>query len=120
MAIIFLRINGVPMPPPDAPHTWDEYDLDTADTGRPESGVLHRDRKRVKLQRHNLKWSKLKPQEANLIRNAIMPEEVTATFWMFDHYESRTYYAGDLHWEDWYDDRSGEAHIVLTVQLSEV
>lgn len=117
--ITFLRINGIPLPTPDAPHTWDMYDLDTADTGRPESGVLNRDRKRAKLQRHNFKWSKLKPAEAWLIFNALMPEEVVMTIWTFDRYESRTMYAGDLHWEDWYDP-SGEAHISLTVQLSEV
>ena len=119
MAITYLRINGVPMPTPDGPCAFDEYDLDTADTGRPESGVLNRDRKRAKLQRHNLKWSKLSPQQAWTIRNALMPEEVTMTFFMFDRYESRTVYAGDMHWEQWFDNAE-TAHISLTVQLSEV
>ena len=108
------------MPTPDAPHTFDAYDLDSADTGRPESGVLHRERKRVKLQRHNFTWSKLTANEAWLLWNALMPEEVTMTIWCFDRYVSKTMYSGDLHFEDWYDDKSGEAHIKLTVQLSEV
>ena len=119
MAITYLRINGVPMPTPDGPAEFDLYDLDTADTGRPESGVLQRDRKRAKLLRHNLKWSKLNPEQAWLLYNALMPEEVVMTFWMFDRYESRTVYAGDLHFTQWMDS-SEVAHIGLTVQLSEV
>ena len=119
MAITYLRINGVAMPTPDGPCAFDEYDLDTADTGRPESGVLHRDRKRAKLQRRTYTWSKLTAAEAHKLENALAPEQVTMTFYKFDRYESRTVYAGDLHWEQWFD--SGEMpHIKLTVQLSEV
>ena len=108
MAIVYLRINGVPMPTPDGPCEFDEYDLDTADTGRPESGVMHRERKRAKLMRHNFVWSKLTAEEAWKLRTALMPEEVT-----------KQVNPGDLHWSQWFADGS-EAHIKLTTQLSEV
>lgn len=117
--ITYLRINGVPMPTPDGPCEFDEYDLDTADTGRPESGVMQRERKRAKLQRHNFTWSKLTAEEAWKLRTALMPEEVTMTFYMFDRYVSKQVNPGDLHWSQWFADGS-EAHIKLTTQLSEV
>lgn len=115
----YFRINGVAMPNPDGPVTFDEYDLDSADTGRPESGVLHRERKRTKLLRHNFSWKKLTAAEAWKLRTALMPEEVEVTFYQFDRYVTKTMYSGDLHWTQWFANGE-EPHIGLTVQLSEV
>lgn len=115
----FLKINDAIMPTPDEA-TFDEYDLDSANTGRPESGVLNRDRKRTNLGRYPFKWKNLTAAQAWQLRAALAPEEVTVTIWMFDRPFSRTMYAGDRHWEQWIDNNTGEAHIGLTVQFSEV
>ena len=116
--MVYLYINGVQMPTPDT-GTIDEYDLDTADTGRPESGVLHRDRKRHNLAHYPLEWSKLTPQQAWALRNALAPEQFEVTILMFDQYITRTMYAGDRHWAQWFDS-DGIGHISLQCQLSEV
>ena len=114
----YIKINGVTMPTPET-GVIDEYDLDTADTGRPESGVLHRDRKRHDLARYPLAWSRLRPAEAWMLRTALAPEQIEGTIWMFDRPVTKTMYAGDRHWEQ-YLDNNGVAHIKLQCQLSEV
>ena len=38
----FYRIDGVPMPAPDAEPVFTFTDLDASDAGRDESGVMHR------------------------------------------------------------------------------
>lgn len=114
----FMRINGVIIPTPET-CSIDEYDLDSADSGRPESGVLIRDRKRAKLGRYQCKWSDLKAQEAWTLRTMLLPEQFTVEVWMFDQYVARTMYAGDLHWTQRFDS-DGIAHIGLQTQFSEV
>ena len=44
----FLKIDGVDIPTPDS-CTLTEYDLDSAQSGRPESGVMFRERVRAKI-----------------------------------------------------------------------
>lgn len=114
----FMRINGIVVPTPDTCDI-DEYDLDSEDSGRPESGVLIRDRKRAKLGRYQVKWSDLKAAEAWLLRTLLLPEQVTVEILMFNQRVTRTMYAGDLHWTQRFD--SGQfSHIGLQTQLSEV
>lgn len=114
----YLKINGLTAPTPDN-GDFDEYDLDSADAGRPESGILLRDRKRANLARYSLKWSNLSERDAWRLRLMLMPEQFTVTLWMFDRPVSRTMYAGDRHWSQRFDS-DGFAHITLTCQLSEV
>lgn len=116
--IYFMRINGVIVPTPDTCDI-DEYDLDSADTGRPESGVLIRDRKRAKLGRYQCKWTDLKARDAWTLRTLLLPEQITVEIFMFNQYVTRTMYAGDLHWTQRFDS-SKIAHIGLQTQLSEV
>ena len=114
----FLKINGVTAPTPDT-GSFDEYDLDSAESGRPESGVLTRDRKRANLARYNLVWTDLTAAEAWQLRTMLMPEQFTVTMLIFDTYVSRTMYAGDRHWTQRFDS-DGVAHVDLQCQLSEV
>lgn len=114
----YLSINGVIAPTPTNGEI-DEYDLDSSDTGRPESGYLVRDRKRCNLARYNLAWANLSAQDAWKLRTMLMPEQFTVTVLMFDQYITRTMYAGDRHWSQRFDSE-GIAHISLQCQLSEV
>ena len=114
----FWRVDGVTMPTPDDPVQITEIDLDAASTGRPESGVLHRERVRHDVMQLNMSFSRLNAQQAKLIRNAIAPAQVTVQFWLFDDVETRTMYAGDRKWEESYDS-AGDPHITLQLQMSE-
>ena len=95
-----------------------EIDLDAASTGRPESGVLHRERVRHDVMQINLTFDKLTSQQARMIRNAVAPTQVSVQFWLFDELVTKTMYAGDRKWDEWFDN-AGEAHISLQLGMSE-
>ncbi len=105
------------MPTPKNVHIK-EIDLDAPSTGRPESGVLHRERVRHDVMQLTLTFVNMTAEKARLIRHALAPPKVTVQFWMFDELETRTMYAGDRDWDEWFDD-SGEAHISLQLSTSE-
>lgn len=95
----FLKIDGVDIPTPDS-CTLTEYDLDSAQSGRPESGVMFRERVRAKIiSLDSLEWSNLSPEEATLIRTALLPLSVSVTVCVPWGETTRTMYAGDLKWE---------------------
>lgn len=113
----YWKIDGRIMPTPTKA-TFDEYDLDAANTGRPESGVLHRERVRHDVVRHNFAFTDLTAEEAWLLRTALAPTQIDVTVRMFDSTETKTMYAGDRHWEQRYDS-AGVVHVSLQVQISE-
>lgn len=105
------------MPTPKSA-TITEIDLDAANTGRPESGYLHRERVRHDVMQLSMTFGKLTAEQAQTIRTAIAPTQVTVRFWLFDELVTKAMYAGDRKWDEWFDD-SGEAHISLQLNLSE-
>lgn len=114
----FWRVDGVAMPTPDDPVQITEIDLDAASTGRPESGVLHRERVRHDVMQLNMSFGNLNAQQATQIRSAIAPAQVTVSFWLFDDIVTKTMYAGDRKWGESYDS-AGNAHVTLQLQMSE-
>lgn len=113
----FWQVDGVTMPAPKAVQIT-EIDLDAASTGRPESGVLHRERVRHDVLQLAMSFDRLTAEQARLIRTAIAPTQVQVRFWMFDDIETKTMYAGDRKWDEWFDS-DGAAHISLQLSMSE-
>ena len=113
----FWKVDGVTMPTPKTAQIT-EIDLDAASTGRPESGVLHRERVRHDVVQLAMTFNALSSSEAQLIRTMIAPTQVNVSFWLFDTLETRTMYAGDRKWDEWFDD-SGTPHISLSLNMSE-
>lgn len=95
----FIIIDGVELPTPDSCKLT-EYDLDSAQSGRPESGVMFRERVRAKLiSLDDISWSALTPEQAVLVRTALLPLTVSVTVRAPWGETTRTMYAGDLKWE---------------------
>lgn len=95
----FIEIDGVPLPTPDRCQIT-EYDLDSAQSGRPESGVMYRDRIRPKvITIDGLEWTGLTPEQVVLIRSALLPLYVTVTVRAPWGETTRKMYAGDLKWD---------------------
>lgn len=113
----FWKVDGVTLPAPKSAAIT-EIDLDAASTGRPESGVLHRERVRHDVIQLSLTFHNLNAQEAQLIRTMLAPTQISVTFWLFDSLETRVMYAGDRKWDEIFDN-AGEPHISLSVNLSE-
>lgn len=113
----FWRVDGIEMPTPKNVQIT-EIDLDAASTGRPESGVLHRERVRHDVMQLSMTFDGLTAAQARTIRNAVAPTQVTVQFWMFDELVTKTMYAGDRKWDEWFDN-AGEAHISLQLGMSE-
>lgn len=94
----FMAIDGVELPTPDT-CTFTEYDLDSAQSGRPESGVMYRERVRAKvISLDSITWTALSPEQAVLIRTALLPLSVTVTVRAPWGETTREMYAGDLKW----------------------
>ena len=78
-ATFWMKVNGILLPTPDTCPII-EYDMQSADTGRDESAVMHIDQARGDLlDLDGLAWSGLTPEQAILIRNAIAPVMFTVT-----------------------------------------
>ena len=74
-----FRINGKPMLAPDAEVGVNYEDLDSADSGRDESGVMHRVVVRYKVPSWSFSYSNL-TEEEKLYMESLFPEEPTFTF----------------------------------------
>ena len=93
----WIKIDNVLLPTPDTcPIT--EYDLDSAATGRAESGYLFRERVRPGLFSCDLAWSGLTPEQANLIRDALAPVSFEVQIRFLGDTITKTMYAGDRKW----------------------
>lgn len=64
-----FKINGMPMLVPDADVMVNYEDLDASDTGRDESGVMHRSVVRYKASRWTFSYSGLTEEEKNYMEN---------------------------------------------------
>lgn len=69
-----LKINGTPLYAPDNDMQWSYSDLDSSDSGRDESGVMHREVVRRRVGTANFVYSRLTDAEyqylVNLLDNA--------------------------------------------------
>ena len=90
-----LNINNVDMPKPTS-YQVGVQDLDSAETVRSESGILHRDRIRVGVRKISVSWT-VKAADISKILKAVQNESCTVKF--FDPQENSvktaTMYAGD-------------------------
>ena len=90
-----LNINNVDMPKPTS-YQVGVQDLDSAETVRSESGMLHRDRVRAGVRKISVSWT-VKAADISKILKAVQNESCTVKF--FDPQENSvktaTMYAGD-------------------------
>jgi|GEM_PF-4537095 len=97
-ATFWMKVNGILLPTPSAcPIT--EYDMQSADTGRDESAVMHITQARGNLRDCDVAWEGLTPAQAILIRNAIAPVAFTVTVHFLGTTISFQAYKGDRKWE---------------------
>lgn len=114
--IVWISIDGTALPTPTkCPIT--EYDMDSAESGRAESGYMHRERIRESLLDLKPQWDNLTAAEANLIRDAITPAEFEVTVRFLGTTYTRTMYAGDRNWEPVYV--NGSEHWTLSTHFTE-
>ncbi|WP_312541432.1 DUF6711 family protein [Enterococcus sp.] len=73
-----LVINNVTMPAPNA-YEVSEADVDSENTTRSESGVLHRDRIRGGIRKIQVTW-RVKESSARQILAAVSPAAVSVTY----------------------------------------
>lgn len=74
-----FTINGVPMLVPDGEVSMSYEDLDSADSGRDESGVMHRIVARYKVASWGFQYSALTEEEKQYMEN-LFPNAPSFTF----------------------------------------
>ncbi len=74
-----FTVNGKPMLVPDADVSMNYEDLDSADAGRDESGVMHRIVKRYKVGSWGFSYSHLTEEEKQYMES-LFPNAPTFTF----------------------------------------
>lgn len=91
----FLSVDGVEMPPPSS-YSVNSYDIDGANTGRSETGLLHRNRVRAALYKVEAVWN-VTESELKRIAAAIAPDSFMLTFYDATTAArvSKSFYAGD-------------------------
>ena len=118
MSAVFMKIDGVTMPTPTT-CPINEQDIDSPQSGRSESGDMHRERVRTKVLMIDPTWDRLTTQDAAKLRNALLPCFVSVTVIApWGGTTTRKMYAGDLKWTPDFD-RDGTPHWSLQVQLTE-
>ena len=76
-----LLINGRPLPCPDADVVISENDLDSEDTGRDESGYMHRLVLRKKVKTWEFPYKFLSAADYDYIRSLISNPTFSVDFW---------------------------------------
>ena len=74
-----FKINGYPMLVPDEEVSVDYEDLDSSDSGRDESGYMHRISIRYKVGTWNFEYSYLTEEEKQYMEN-LFPDAATFQF----------------------------------------
>lgn len=75
-----LQINGHPLIPPDRDVAWSYSDLDSADSGRDESGVMHRIVLRRRVASISLNYTSLSDEEYNYMTEILDDAGACFTF----------------------------------------
>ena len=117
-ATVFMRIDGVKMPTP-ATCPINEQDIDSPQSGRSESGDMHRERVRTKVLMIEPAWEHLTEAQAAQLHAALAPVFVSVTIMVpWGGTTTRKMYAGDLKWTPDFD-RDGRPFWNLNVQMTE-
>lgn len=114
----YIKINGAVMPTPITNNVT-EIDIDSAETGRGESGFLHRERIRKNVASYDLEWQNLNQSDAQKLRNALMPAVLNVEVHFLGKRVLRTMYAGDRNWVEKIH-KDGSSTVSLTVKLTEI
>ena len=114
----YIKINGAVMPTPITNNVT-EIDIDSAETGRGESGYMHRERIRQNVASYDLEWQDLSQNEARMLRNALAPASLSVEARFLGSRTLRTMYAGDRQWTEQIH-KDGSSTVSLTVKLTEV
>lgn len=113
----FLLIDGVRMPTPDT-FDFTEFDLDSASTGRSESGYLNRERVRASVASYDVGYTGMKASDAAVVREAVAPAVLEVEVWFLGDYITRTMYAGDRKYQT-HIDANGNEIVSLNFTLTE-
>ncbi|HZK00836.1 MAG TPA: DUF6711 family protein [Tissierellaceae bacterium] len=89
-----ITINGVKLPTP-AKYRNNEYDVDAADSGRVETGVMKRTRVRQGVQKIEASWNALTESQLRIILKAIEPSSMSVKFYSTKGMITRRMYVGD-------------------------
>ena len=96
-ALFWMKINSALMPTPrSCPIT--EYDMQTSDSGRDESGHMHITQVVGNLIDLDVTWTDLTPAQATLIRSAIAPVNFTVEVHFLGTTIHFRAYKGDRKW----------------------
>ncbi len=89
-----IKINGVVLPTPTS-YKIPQFDLDSDDTTRDETGGLHRNRVRQGIFKIELEWKAIRSIDADKILNAIEPSSFNVEFPTTSGVKTKKMYAGD-------------------------
>ena len=118
MDAVFMAIDGVEMPTPTT-CPINEQDIDSPQSGRSESGDMHRERVRTKVLMIDPTWERLSAEQAAKLHNALLPCFIAVTLMVpWGGTVTRKMYAGDLTWTPDFD-RDSTPHWNLSVQITE-
>lgn len=87
-----LKVDGVALPAPHS-YTVTLNDLDSADTGRTEDGMLVRQRLRGGVAKISVQWKALSTADCAAILNATAPDQFTVQYF-FGQTRTAQMYAG--------------------------
>lgn len=96
MASAFMTINGVSVPCPST-FTWGLQDVSSSNSGRSDTGYMHKNRVTQK-RKLSVSWTALTFSQASKIVNAVDDEYFTVIYpdvKSGNENESRTFYVGD-------------------------
>lgn len=113
-----LIVDGRDLPSP-ASMGIPKYDIDSANAGRDETGVMHRDRVRSGIYKLELEWTGLSSSELQAIDSAISKDSLKVTFPTPKGMLTKTMYAGDRNISMVMMRDDGEAYWDMSVNLIE-
>lgn len=93
-----ITIDSTTLPTPSV-YRLPDYDIDSENTGRVETGVLQRDRLRSEVYKVELEWWGLSDTDVQTIMTAVRPAQFSVTFLTESGNKTKTMYAGDKHRE---------------------
>lgn len=90
-----INVNGTRLPTPSV-YRVSRQDLDSANSGRNERGILLRDRVREGVIKVELEWRAINNSQATLIINAVKPSKMGVTLLVEGRQQSFQMYRGDI------------------------
>lgn len=95
ITIVLISINGEAMPTPaEGGYSVTLSDLDSENTSRSETGVLHRERVRTGVCKISANWYVDRTELERLVIST-KPDKLTVRYYFGGEYKTATMYAGD-------------------------